>query len=534
MKRGVAVLLSVLAPVLAFASPAESLVSALEEVRVKTPAGEEVAVLGTVLDKERVAECLATIEEAKGWPASWLVVQDTTLDWDLVLRVVRREDGAIERPDPVFATARREWSDDADLEAAYREAFGRKPPREKERSLVVQSFSKKIVTTYVYEGIPKEKKGLMVHLPDGSLLREAKSVELGNGAMHTVALVLVEPRFVPSACDTPEALARGHVDEGRVLLVLAGAETLEGRIDVTDRFATVDDPVPAVPRYACMEGDAEAARAGTPVGDRLRGRPNLPLLILEDRRAKGEGVAVVARVRTSDAGETKAVLAHVAGKGEGAHLLEALEESRSHGHGHGHDDATVRHGFDDADRWAKVFDDPARDAWQKPEEVIRLLGVREGQSVADLGAGTGYFSVPLAKAVGAKGRVHALDVEEGLVAHIAERGAREGLPQIESRTIPRDDPGLAAGSVDLVLIVNTWHHIDDRIAYVGKLAKALKPGGRVAVVDYAPGDLPVGPPAGHKLTPSKVVAEFEAGGLSLVLRDVETLPYQYVLAFGGK
>lgn len=534
MKRGIAVLLSFLAPFLASASPAETLASALEGVRVKIPSGEEVAVWGTVLDAERVGECLATIEEARGWPASWLVVQDATLDWDLVLRVARREDGTIERPDPVFATARREWNDDADLEAAYREAFGKKPPREKERSLVVQSFTKKIVTTYVYEGVPKEKKGLMALLPDGSLLREAKSVELGDGAMHTAALVLVEPRFVPSACDTPEALARGHVDQGRVLLVLAGAETLEGRLDVTDRFATAEDPEPAVPRYACMEGDAEAAKAGAPVGDRFRGRPNLPLLILEDRRAKGEGVAVVARLRTSDAGETRAVLAHVVGKGEGAHLLEALEESGSHRHGHGHDDATVRHGFDDADRWAKVFDDPARDAWQRPDEVIRLVGVREGQSVADLGAGTGYFSVRLAKAVGARGRVHALDVEEGLVAHIAERAREEGLSQVEPRKIPTDDPGLEAGSVDLVLIVNTWHHIDDRVAYVGKLAKTLKPGGRVAVVDYAPGDLPVGPPAGHKLPPSKVVAEFEAGGLPLVLRDEETLPYQYVLAFGGK
>ncbi len=532
MKRGIAALLSVFAPVLVLASPAESFVSALEEARVKTPSGEEVAVWGTVLDAERVGVCLATIDEARGWPASWLVVQDSALDWDLVLRVERREDGTIERPDPVFATTRREWADEADLEAAYREVFGRKPPREKERSLVVQSFSKKIVTTYIYEGIPKEKKGLMAHLPDGSLLREAKSVELGDGAMHTVALVLVEPRFVPSACDTPGALARGHVDAGRVLLVLAGAESLEGRIDVTDRFRTAEDPEPAVPRYACMEGDAEAAKAGTAIGDRFRGRPNLPLLILEDRRAKGEGVAVVARVRTSDAGETRAVLAHVVGKGEGAHLLEALEDSPAHGPGHGHDDATVRHGFQDAERWAKVFDDPARDAWQRPEDVIRLLGVREGQSVADLGAGTGYFSVRLARAVGTAGKVYALDVEEGLVAHIADRARGEGLSQVESRTIPADDPGLAAGSVDLVLIVNTWHHIDDRVAYVAKLAKVLKPGGRVAVVDYVPGDLPVGPPAGHKLPPPKVIAEFEAGGLPLVLRDEETLPYQYVLVFG--
>jgi predicted methyltransferase len=532
MRLGVAVLLSVLVPSVAPAAPKEPLASALENVRVETPSGEEVAIWGTVLDADRVGECLATIDEAKGWPASWLVVQDAALDWDLVVRVVRREDGTIEPPDPVFATVRREWSDDADLEEAYREAFGRKPPREKERSLVVQSFSKKIVTTYVYEGLPKEKKGLMALLPDGSLLREAKSVELGDGAMHTAALVLVEPRFAPSACDTSAAVARGHVDQGRVLLVLAGTESLEGRIDVTDRFATSEDPEPAVPRYACMEGDAEAARAGTPVGERFRGRPNLPLLLLEDRRAKGEGVAVVARVRTSDAGETKAVLAHVVGKGEGAHLLEALETS--HAHGHGHDDATVRHGFDDADRWAKVFDDPARDDWQRPEEVIRLLGVREGQTVADLGAGTGYFSVRLAKAVGAEGKVYALDVEEGLVAHIAERAKDQGLSQVESRTITTDDPGLPPGSVDLILIVNTWHHIDDRVAYVGKLAKALEPGGRVAVVDYTPGDLPVGPPAGHKLTPSKVVAEFEAGGLSLVLRDEETLPYQYVLAFGGK
>jgi ubiquinone/menaquinone biosynthesis C-methylase UbiE len=208
-----------------------------------------------------------------------------------------------------------------------------------------------------------------------------------------------------------------------------------------------------------------------------------------------------------------------------AWLLLAQVPPADHAH-----DATAKHAFDDVPKWVKVFDDPGRDAWQKPDRVIAALGVAPGMTVADLGAGTGYFSVPLAHAVGAGGRVLALDVEPKLVDYMKERAAKAGLAQMIPQLIPIDDPRLPARGVDLVLVVDTWHHIDDRLHYLAKLESGLKAGGRVAVVDFRKGDFPVGPPDAHKLAPEAVQDEFRAAGWTLAMRWDE-LPYQYVLVF---
>jgi ubiquinone/menaquinone biosynthesis C-methylase UbiE len=206
-------------------------------------------------------------------------------------------------------------------------------------------------------------------------------------------------------------------------------------------------------------------------------------------------------------------------------LLAAAAPAADHAH-----DATVKHPFDDVPKWVQVFDDPGRDAWQKPEAVLQALGVTTGMTVADLGAGTGYFSVSLARAVGSKGRVLAIDVEPKLVDYMKERAAKAGLPQMVPVLAPPDDPRLPARGVDLVLIVDTWHHIDDRLHYLAKLAAGLKPGGRVAVVDFKKGDFPVGPPDAHKLTAAAVIAEFVAAGW-VQSAHWDELPYQYVLVF---
>lgn len=216
-----------------------------------------------------------------------------------------------------------------------------------------------------------------------------------------------------------------------------------------------------------------------------------------------------------------------------ASALLAAPPPPTQGHGH---DATVHHRFADVGHWVHVFDDPARDAWQKPEAVIAALHVVPGMTVADLGAGTGYFSVRLAKAVGPTGRVLALDVEPKLVEYMKERAAREKLPQMDPALVPPDDPKLPPAGVDLVLIVDTWHHIDDRLRYVPKLASGLKPGGRIAIVDFKKGDFPVGPPDAHKLPETTIVAELEDEGFRVVHRDDALLPYQYLLVFapGGR
>jgi len=192
--------------------------------------------------------------------------------------------------------------------------------------------------------------------------------------------------------------------------------------------------------------------------------------------------------------------------------------------------ATTRHPFDDVKHWTRVFDDPDRDGWQRPRAVVASLELRKGMTVADLGAGTGYFSRYLSEAVGPEGRVYAADTEPNLVAHLRKRAEKEGNPNVTPILASADDPRLPAGAVDVVFIVNTFHHIDDRLVYFGNLRRALKERGRVAIVEWHKRPLPVGPKADHKIEREQVVEEMETAGYYLVEEPV-FLPYQYFLIF---
>lgn len=185
------------------------------------------------------------------------------------------------------------------------------------------------------------------------------------------------------------------------------------------------------------------------------------------------------------------------------------------------------HRFERADDWAKRFDDPARDAWQRPADVIRLMTIQAGMVVADVGAGTGYFEPWLSRAVGDAGVVHALDVEPDMVRYLRERATREKLANVKPAVVPGDDPRLPPESVDRILVVDTWHHIPAREAYGKKLRDALKPGGKVFVVDFKL-DAKEGPPREHRLAPEVVERELALAGLRIEPRDV-SLPEQYVV-----
>lgn len=187
----------------------------------------------------------------------------------------------------------------------------------------------------------------------------------------------------------------------------------------------------------------------------------------------------------------------------------------------------AQHRFEDADRWAKVFDDPARDVWQRPQLVVDLMRIEKGMTVADLGAGTGYFLPHLSRAVGGAGRVLALDVESDMVRHMRARVTRDQLLNVEVHAVGPDDPGLGPASVDRVLVVDTWHHIGERVAYARKLARALRPGGEVHVVDFTL-EAPRGPRREHRLPPSVVVDELTKAGLQASVA-AEELPDQYVV-----
>jgi ubiquinone/menaquinone biosynthesis C-methylase UbiE len=183
--------------------------------------------------------------------------------------------------------------------------------------------------------------------------------------------------------------------------------------------------------------------------------------------------------------------------------------------------------FDQAEEWAKEFDDPARDKWQMPDKVVAALKLKRGQVVADLGAGTGYFSVRLAKSAAAP-KVLAVDIEPSMIAYLGQRAAKEGLKNLfpiqaspESANLPEP--------VDLILIVDTYHHLADRSAYLRKLAASLKPNGRLAIVDFRKGG-PMGPPDEFRFTPDELIAELKATGFKLEARHY-FLPNQMFLIF---
>jgi len=187
----------------------------------------------------------------------------------------------------------------------------------------------------------------------------------------------------------------------------------------------------------------------------------------------------------------------------------------------------ARHSFENAELWSKRFDAPGRKDWQKPEEVIELMEIEPGMTVADIGAGTGYFLGYLSNAVGVHGTVLGLDVEANLVDFMTDRAKREGWPNVEVRTVQPDDPGLHASTVDRILIVNTWHHINDRERYSRKLYDALTPGGAILVVDFTH-QSSHGPPVSQRLRPEKVMAELQVGGLEVEILK-ESLPDQYIV-----
>ena len=188
---------------------------------------------------------------------------------------------------------------------------------------------------------------------------------------------------------------------------------------------------------------------------------------------------------------------------------------------------THHHGFGDARKWSKVFDDPKRDAWQKPHEVIQALALKPDAVVADIGAGTGYFAVRLAHML-PQGRVYAVDTEAAMVKHVAERARNAGLANVTGVHGAPGEPRLPE-KTDLILLVDVYHHVEDRERYFSRLAGALKPGGRVAIVDFRM-DSPHGPPKAARVEPERVKAEMKAAGYG-VAREHAFLPYQYFIVF---
>ncbi len=190
----------------------------------------------------------------------------------------------------------------------------------------------------------------------------------------------------------------------------------------------------------------------------------------------------------------------------------------------------MRHRHDDPMAYIASLDDPKRDAYQKPDEVVKALALREGEVVADIGAGSGYFALRFARAVGEKGRVYAVDISPDMVRHLNRRLRDAGVRNVFSVLSDPDDPLLTDASVDRFVIVDTWHHVEDQAKYLGLMKRMLKPGGQVVHIDFQKRELPIGPPMGMKIAREDLVKQMERAGFRLAAEHT-FLPYQYFLVF---
>jgi ubiquinone/menaquinone biosynthesis C-methylase UbiE len=190
------------------------------------------------------------------------------------------------------------------------------------------------------------------------------------------------------------------------------------------------------------------------------------------------------------------------------------------------------HGLhNDPKAYIAMLEDPARDGYQKPHEVMVALALREGETVADIGAGSGYFALRLAAHVGEKGTVFAVDIDAEMIRHLNRRIRDAGAWNVRTILAPPDDPLLGDASVDRFFICNTWHHIEDQAGYLALMRKMLRPGGQVIMIDFHKRDLPVGPPASMKIAREDLVRQMENAGFRLS-REHTFLPHQYFLVFG--
>ena len=177
-----------------------------------------------------------------------------------------------------------------------------------------------------------------------------------------------------------------------------------------------------------------------------------------------------------------------------------------------------------------LLEGPDRDLWQLPGQIMDALGIAERSVVADIGAGGGWFTIRLARRVGPNGIVYAEDIQRQMLEATGKRVAREGLSNVRTVLGTSEDPRLPANVLDAVLMVDTYHELENAVVLLRAIAKALKPQGRVGVVDFKKDGLGPGPALEDRPDPDQIVRDAEAAGLTLVRRET-SLPYQFLLVF---
>ena len=217
------------------------------------------------------------------------MVQDEATAWDLALHLARQDDGTVE-PGEIAGLPRADW-DARSLKAALRESLGRKPDA-KVRDVVVQGFRKRVVTVYPYQAENVDRtRGLMALLPEGTLLREARTVDLGDGVHRTLALTLRDARFEPADCSTSRGVEHGHLDRGSIRAYLVGSGAIEDELDLTSYLGL--DGEGALTRYRCAEGESPATLDPQIVRTWIATRDPRSLLVWTDVDGDGRALEVL-------------------------------------------------------------------------------------------------------------------------------------------------------------------------------------------------------------------------------------------------
>jgi len=188
---------------------------------------------------------------------------------------------------------------------------------------------------------------------------------------------------------------------------------------------------------------------------------------------------------------------------------------------------------DDIKQYLEHLDSTERDQYQKPRDVVEALALKPGMAVADLGSGSGYFTRRFVEAVTDSGMVYAVDVEPEMLAYAKESVIHMHVPyQAEFILARPDNPKLPFGSVDLVFVCNTVHHLEDRTTYFRNVRSALKPGARIAIIDFYPDERSgnLGFPKRHLVSRDTIVQELTEAGYRLA-HEHTFLPRQYFLEF---
>jgi len=194
------------------------------------------------------------------------------------------------------------------------------------------------------------------------------------------------------------------------------------------------------------------------------------------------------------------------------------------------DDHQMHRLHGDPKAYIGALEDPQRDAYQKPHEVLTALNIKPGEIIADIGAGSGYFTFRLSHFVGDKGKVYAVDVSPDMILHINRRIRELKTNNVVTLLADPDDPLLPDRSVNRFFFSDSWHHIENQSKYLSLMKRMLKPGGEIVMIDFHKKELPVGPPMQMKIAREDLIKQLDGNGYRLT-KEHSFLPYQYFLVF---